>query len=183
MDHICCVNHLPNSCLLRIFKFLQSSELANISVTCKRFYDLVYYSRSVFRLLDFRCYEDKITSIPFEGIWMNVKYVRFLSLRFCINISNFSVLNEMEQLERLDVFCTNVKDSDLCCFTYKLRAIDIGYCPFISSKGLLHFLLQRSSRLQIIGLAALEKAVIDEVNYPKTEFYFIQFIDYRASRI
>ena len=106
-----------------------------------------------------------MTSIPTEGIWMNVTGVKHLSLRFCIKICDFSSLKQMARLKRLDLFSTDVTDKDLVKFIlYKLTGIDLGYCQRLKSPQVMKkFLLERSN-LQMIGLAALEEVVSDEVS-------------------
>ena len=106
-----------------------------------------------------------MTAIPTEGIWMNVTGVKHLSLRFCIKIRDFSLLKQMARLERLDLFSTDVTDEDLVRFIpYKLTGIDLGYCQRLKSPQVMkNFLLERSN-LQMIGLAALEEVVNDEVS-------------------
>lgn len=106
-----------------------------------------------------------MTSIPTEGIWINFTGVKYLSLRFCIKIPDFSSMKQMARLERLDLFSTDVTDEDLVkCIPYKLTGIDLGYCQRLKSPQVLKkFLLERSN-LQMIGLAALEEVIDDEVS-------------------
>ena len=96
---------------------------------------------------------------------MNVTGVKYLSLRFCIKIRDFSSLQEMTRLERLDLFSTDVTDEDLVkSIPYKLTGIDLGYCQRLKSPQVMKkFLLERPN-LQMIGLAALEEAVDGEVS-------------------
>lgn len=165
MEPVCRIDHLPDTCLFVIFNYLLPSELVNVSLTCRKFYNFLQFARSVFNLLDFRCFEEKMTSIPTKGIWMNVTGVKLLSLRFCIKIRDFSSLKQMARLERLDLFCTDVSDEDLVTFIpFKLTGIDLGYCQRLKSPQVMKkFLLERSN-LQMIGLAALEEVVNDEVS-------------------
>lgn len=164
MEPVCTIGHLPDTCLLAIFNYLSPSELVNVSLTSRKFYNFLHFSRSVFNLLDFRLLEGKMTAIPTEGIWMNVTGVKLLSLRFCIKIRDFSSLKQMARLERLDLFCTDVTDEDLVKFIpYELNGIDLGYCQRLKSPQVLKkFLLERSN-LKMIGMAALEEVVNDEV--------------------
>lgn len=121
------IDRLPVDCLLVLFHFLSTSDLVNVSMTCTKFYNLLVCARSVFRLLDFRCFDRRTIHIPCEGVWINIIHVKFLSLRFCVKIRNFESLKEMSKLERLHLFCTNVSDEDLGEFITKgLSGINIG---------------------------------------------------------
>lgn len=164
------IHYLPDTCLLVVFNYLSTPELVNVSLTCRKFYNFLQSTRSVFNLLDFRCLEGKMTSIPTKGIWSNVACVKFLSLRFCTKIQDFSSLKHMTRLDRLDLFCTDVTDEDLSQnIPYKLTRIDLGYCEHLKSSQVIRkFLLERPN-LQMIGLAALDEVVNDEVSVIRME--------------
>lgn len=165
MDPVCRIDRLPDICLLVVFNYLSSSELVNVSLTCRKFYNLLHFSSCLFNLLDFRCFERTMTSIPTEGIWMNITRVRFLSLRFCVKICDFSALKQMSSLERLDLFCTAVNDEDLVNFIpHKLTGIDLGYCRRLKSPQVMNKFLLERAKLQMIGLAALNEVINDEVS-------------------
>ena len=159
------IDRLPADCLLVLFHYLSTSDLVNVSMTCKKIYDLLVSARRIFRLLDFRCFERKMIHIPCEGVWSNVSHVKFLSLRFCVKVKNFEPLKEMIKLERLDLFCTNVSEEDLGEFITKgLIGINIGYCDRLTSPRLLKDFLIARPNLTMVGLAALDKAVNNEVS-------------------
>ena len=128
------IDRSPVDCLLVLFHFLSTSDLVNVSMTYTKFYNLLVCARSVFRLLDFRCFNRRTIHIPCEGIWINIIHVKFLSLRFCVKIRNFEPLKEMSKLERLVLFCTNVSDEDLGEFITKgLSGINIGCCDRLTA--------------------------------------------------
>ena len=174
MEPMCILERLPDTCLLAVFNFLQTSDLINVSLTCRKLYHFLYSTRSTFKVLDFRCFEEKMTAIPSKGIWANVTYVKYLSLRFCVKVRDFSLLKLMTRLERLDLFCTNVTDKDLHqVIPYKLIGIDLGYCELLTSSQVLkEFLLQRCC-LKMIGFAALDQVVNDEVSVGRVQYYYM----------
>ena len=159
------IDRLPVDCLLVLFHFLSTSDLVNVSMTCTKLYNLLVCARSVFRLLDLRCFDRRMTHIPCEGVWINIIHVKFLSLRFCVKIRNFEPLKEMSKLERLVLFCTNVSDEDLGEFITKgLSGINIGCCDRLTAPLLLKDFLIARPNLTMVGLAALDKAVNNEVS-------------------
>lgn len=103
--------------------------------------------------------------IPCEGLWSNTFHVKYLSLRFCIHVRNFAPLRHMVRLERLDMFCTNVSDEDLLEFIPKeLIGINLGYCDRLTSPGILREFLLMRRNLRMVGLAALNQTVNDDVS-------------------
>lgn len=170
MESECMIYCLPDACLLAVFNFLQTSDLVKVSLTCRKLYNFYESARGVYKLLDFRYVGKKMAFIPFEGIWTNVTFIKFLSLRYCVRIRSFSPLKQMDRLERLDLYCTSVTDSDLIqTIPFMLTGIDLGYCDSLASSQVLRkFLLERCS-LKMIGVAALEQIVNDEVSINSSE--------------
>ena len=158
------IDCLPVDCLLLLLHFLSTPDLVNVLITCTKFYNLLVCARSVFRRLDFRCFDRRTIHIPCEGVWINIIHMKFLSLRFCVKIRNFQPLKEMSKLERLVLFCTNVSDEDLGEFITKgLSGINIGCCDRLTAPLLLKDFLIARPNLTMVGLAALDKAVNNEV--------------------
>ena len=110
------IDRLPHVCLLALFNILSTSDLVNVSLTCRTFYKILVSTKRPFTLLDFRCFERRMTYIPNKGIWSNITHVKFLSLRFCVKVSNFAPLKDMVRLISLDIYCTNISGEELCEF-------------------------------------------------------------------
>ena len=71
----------------------------------------------------------------------------------------------MSKLERLDLFCTSVSDEDLGEFITKgLSGINIGCCDHLTAPQLLKDFLIARPNLTMVALAALDKAVNNEVS-------------------
>ena len=111
-----------------------------------------------------------MTYIPYKGIWSNITHVKFLSLRLCVKVSNFAPLKDMVRLVSLDIYCTNISGEELCEFIpIGLIGISLGYCERLTSPKLLREFLHKRCSLEMVGLAALNRAVNDEVS-TKREF-------------
>ncbi|XP_066017290.1 F-box/LRR-repeat protein 2-like [Pocillopora verrucosa] len=105
-----------------------------------------------------------MTYIPNKGIWSNITHVKFLSLRFCVKVSNFAPLKDMVRLISLDIYCTNISGEELCEFIpMGLIGINLGYCERLTSSKLLQEFLHQRCSLEMVGLSALNQAVNDEV--------------------
>ena len=105
-----------------------------------------------------------MTYIPYKGIWSNITHVKFLSLS-CV-----APLKDMVRLVSLDIYYTNVSGEELCEFIpIGLIGISLGYCERLTSPKLLREFLHKRCSLEMVGLAALNQAVNDEVS-TKREF-------------
>ena len=124
-----------------------------------------------FTLLDFRCFERRMTHIPNKGIWSNITHVKFLSLRFCVKVSNFAPLKDMVRLVSLDTYCANISGEELCEFIpMGLIGNNLCYCERLTSPRVLREFLHKRCSLEMVGLATLNQAVNNEVS-TKREFF------------
>ena len=169
------IDRLPHVCLLALFNILSTSDLVNVSLTCRTFYKILVSTKRPFTLLDFRCFERRMTYMPNKGIWSNITHVKFLSLKFCVKVSNFAPLKDMVRLISLDIYCTNISREELCEFIpMGLIGINLGYCERLTSSKLLQEFLHQRCSLEMVGLSALNQAVNDEVS-TKREFWSLAF--------
>ena len=92
------------------------------------------------------------------------------SLQRHISLSCVAPLKDMVRLVSLDIYYTNVSGEELCEFIpIGLIGISLGYCERLTSPKLLREFLHKRCSLEMVGLAALNQAVNDEVS-TKREF-------------
>ena len=150
---------LSHLSLLEIVRFLSPVDMRNLMMVSRRSYFFMSCCRSIFKVLDFGVCEERMLHIPVNGVWNNIQHVQRLSLRNCVDVTNFSVLSELKQLLMIDLYGTNITNEELCSMGL-VKGIDIGYCGKLSITGVTAF-LTRQLRLRFIGLAGL--AITDQV--------------------
>ena len=81
----------------------------------------------------------------------------------------------MVRLVSLDIYCTYISGKELCEFIpMGLIGINLGYCERLTSPKLLREFLHNRCSLEMVGLAALNQAVNDEVS-TKREFLSLAY--------
>lgn len=161
------LERLPDSCLARVFSFLQNlKDLAAISATCVRFYQVSSSSRKQLKLV-FNPGDDMVRTLFFRFTNLSVLELPLLhngkgftdsscqvlaSAKFPLvslnlekqsNITDIGIMaiaNSFPQLEELFLNgCLNVTDEGLCAIAYScrnLRALHSRYCRSLTSASL-----------------------------------------------
>jgi len=163
--------------LLEILSYLPIGDLRNMATVSKQFLKLceLVLARAPDRLLDLS-HAWKTTGTTFV-VPTGASYVttfKKVSLRYCTKYFSFRFLLNFKALRVLDLFGTNVKDSDLLVLSERihLHAVDLGFCNELTSHGLCRF-LQSQPSLTAIGLASGGAVHCNAVNKEVTQLYSI----------
>ena len=110
----------------KIFKFMEKEDIKCLSLCCKKIYHL--YCSQIKKL---KIKEDieasNISKIKFD----KYEYLIELDLKWCRNIKDYSIISNLEKLEYLNLYHTNISDISFLEKNKNIKTLDLEGCKNI----------------------------------------------------